>query len=76
MAAALELSMATEKIVVEETQKGFRTTRGQITTGAEARQARQEQTDHFIHVADRFLQRNQLPCFSAMRSRISSDFAR
>ena len=32
MAAALELSMATEKIVVHEDAEGFRTTRGQITT--------------------------------------------
>jgi hypothetical protein len=39
---------------------------GQITTaapGREARQARYEQTDHFIHVADRFLQRDQVPLF-------------
>ena len=38
--------------------------RGQITTAApghEPRQARQEQADHFIHVADRFLQRDQVP---------------
>jgi hypothetical protein len=35
--------------------------RGQITTAAprrEPRQARYEQTDHFIHVADCFLQRD------------------
>jgi hypothetical protein len=39
------------------------TTRGQITTAApcsEPGQARQEQTDHLVHVADRFLQRDQV----------------
>jgi hypothetical protein len=38
--------------------------RSQITTTApsrESRQARYKQTDHFIHVADRFLQRDQVP---------------
>jgi hypothetical protein len=40
------------------------TTRGQITTaapGREARQAREEQADNFVHVADRFLQWDQVP---------------
>ena len=40
------------------------TTRCQITTatpGREAREPRYKQTDHFIHVADRFLQRDQVP---------------
>jgi hypothetical protein len=40
------------------------TPHGQITTtapGGEARQARQEQADHFIHVADRFIERDQVP---------------
>jgi hypothetical protein len=38
--------------------------RSQITTttpSRESRQARYKQTDHFIHVADRFLQRDQVP---------------
>ena len=41
-----------------------RTTRSQITTaapGREARQARQEQADHFVHVADSFVERDQVP---------------
>jgi hypothetical protein len=39
-------------------------TRGQITTtapGREARQARYKQTDQFLDVAERFLLRDQLP---------------
>ena len=31
------------------------------TTSREPRQARQEQADHLVHVADRFLQRDQVP---------------
>ena len=60
MAAALELSMATEKIVVQRRRMGSER-RAARSRPREARQVRYKQTDHFIHVADRFLQRDQVP---------------
>ena len=56
----LELSMATEKIVVQRRRRGSER-RAARSRPREARQARYKQTDHFIHVADRFLQRDQVP---------------
>jgi hypothetical protein len=40
------------------------------------RQAQYKQTDHFIHVADASSSGIRCRCFSTMRSRINSDFAR